>query len=96
MLLAEALIITVEFDAIQKYSFVMEYADSENIIHRDLYNRSIIVVLLWQISREYIKPYRKVSDDANLILSIFNCKREEIIDETPVTEVIFNFYIVYI
>uniref|UniRef100_U9UER1 Uncharacterized protein n=1 Tax=Rhizophagus irregularis (strain DAOM 181602 / DAOM 197198 / MUCL 43194) TaxID=747089 RepID=U9UER1_RHIID len=28
MLLAEALIITVEFDAIQKYSFVMEYADS--------------------------------------------------------------------
>ncbi|RGB27446.1 hypothetical protein C1646_769091 [Rhizophagus diaphanus] len=42
-----------------------------------------IGVLLWQISSGY-KPFYKVDHDANLILSILNGKREEIIDGTSV------------
>ncbi|GBC08662.1 hypothetical protein RclHR1_00830013 [Rhizophagus clarus] len=40
-------------------------------------------VLLWQISSGY-KPFHKVNYGINLLLSILNGKREEIIDGTPV------------
>ena len=40
-------------------------------------------ILFWQISSGY-SPFHEIDYDANLILSILNGNREEIIDGTPV------------
>ncbi|GBC10195.1 hypothetical protein RclHR1_09420003 [Rhizophagus clarus] len=79
----------------QKIFGVIPYIDPKKLNDNDykLDKKSDVYsvgVLMWQISSGY-KPYRSDNYDMNLLVSIMNGKREEIIDGTPTEYKCWNY-----